>query len=391
MDRQNPDNTVFTGADAKRIDPALIRLIIPELEREVATLRGQSKPIQVIRPMEFFQNGDDYQFRTPLHNLTTAAELAAWRFPDSPLTVETLLTDYRNIYIFSRSPKAKPAARWWHHSADGVAYVTHKHLTDVNLVRLPPFTDVTHPRWDMRHPFDAFFSQSADKYRVVRNEEIDGRSLTVVDVAMPIAKGSNSLLAYRGWLDLKRGAIPIKLYHRKNQGEAPKNQFDHPQPDEIVTTHEIRELPNGGYYPAKTVNKIWDRDPEAPEPTAAEWDEVKAGKRQLALIVHRRYAWECSVVEVKTHFDDNFFTIPFPAGSSLFDHDVGKMIGALDAKPLVEVGQCRHRYDRHWLDGNRERWLIAKGQVVVLDFWVGGVGPAAVPCPAESNPGPFSR
>ena len=79
VDRQNPDNTVITGADGKRIDPALIRLIIPELEREVATLRGQSKPFQVIRPMEFFQNGDDYQFRTPLDNVTTAAELAAWR------------------------------------------------------------------------------------------------------------------------------------------------------------------------------------------------------------------------------------------------------------------------------------------------------------------------
>ena len=222
----------------------------------------------------------------------------------------------------------------------------------------------------MRHPIDAFFSQSADKYHVVRNEEIEGRSLTVVDVAMPIAKGSNSLLAYRGWLDLKRGAIPIKLYHGQNQGEAPKNQFDHRQPDEIVTTHEIRELPNGGYYPTKTVREVWDRDPEAPEPTAAEWDEVKADKRRLPLVVHRRYTWDCSVVELKTDFGDGFFTIPFPAGQQLFDHDVGKMIGALDAKPLVKVGQQAPPLSiAHWLDGKPRTPADWKGQVVVLDFW----------------------
>lgn len=359
------DGKVIEGEDALR----LLQPMLAEAKKEIARL-SRLRPFQFIQPMELFLNGDDYQFRQAVNHFKTDEELAAWHFADAALTQATLLTVYRDVSIFSRSEKTTPAARWWHRSADGHASVMQKHLTDVSLVRLPPFTDVTHPRWDMRNPFDAFFSQSAEKYRVVRQEEVGGRSLTVVDVAVPIAEDSTTLLAYRAWLDLKRGALPMKLYHRQNVGEAPKDQFDRWQPDEIVTTQEIRELPNGALYPAKTVSEAWERDTDAPELTEAEQREVQAGTRQLKMVVHRRRAWECSVVEIKSRFDDGFFVIPFPDGQKIFDHDAGKTIGALDPKPQVRVGQQAPPLSiAHWLDGKQRDLDTLKGQVVVLDFW----------------------
>ncbi len=365
------DGKVVKGEEALR----LLQPMLAEAKKEIARLPSP-KPFQTIRPMELFLDGDNYQLRQPVNHFNTDEQLAAWRFADSPLSAATLLTVYRDVSIFSRSAKATPAARWWHCSADRHAYVMQKHLTDVNNVHLPPFTSVTRPHWDMQHPFDAFFSQSAEKYRVVREEEVGGRLLTVVDVAVPIAKDSTTLLAYRAWLDLKRGALPMKMYHRQNVGEAPKDQFDRWQPAEIVRTQEIRELPNGAFYPAKTVREIWQRDTDAPELSEAEWREVRAGTRPLKMVVHRRYTWDCTVVEIRSRFDEGFFVIPFPEGQALFDHDAGKTIGALELKPLVQVGQQAPPLSiAHWLDGKHRDLDSLKGQVVVLDFWGLWCGP----------------
>src|SRR4029079_6698848 len=54
----------------------------------------------------------------------------------------------------------------------------------------------------------------------------------------------------------------------------------------------------------------------------------------------------------------------------LFDHDAGKMIGALDPKPLVKAGQQAPPLSiARWLDGKPRALADLKRQVVVLDFW----------------------
>jgi len=348
----------------------LLQVMIPEMKEEVANLRSRSRPFAIVRPLEWFADGDDYQCRQPLLS-TRTEELAAWSFPAAPLTAATLKTDYRDVSIFSRSAQMRPEARWWHRSAERHGYVMRKHLTDVSLVRLPPFMFAARPRWDMRHPIDAFFSQPADKYRVVREEELDGRKTVVVETSVPIDPPSTTRLAYRAWLDLQRGAIPLKMYQRQNSGDAaPIDQFDLWQPAEIVTTQQIRELPGGAFYPVKTVSETLQLDPDDPEPTAAEWLEVKAGKRKPPQVVERRNTWDCTLVELKSHFADGFFVVPFPAGQKLFDHDAGKIIGALDPKPPVQVGAKAPPLSIGlWLDGKQRSAEHFKGQVVVLDFW----------------------
>ncbi len=79
--------------------------------------------------------------------------------------------------------------------------------------RAPAVCRLHVPRPRELHPFDAFFSQAAEKYRVVRQEELDGRTVTVVDVMVPLAEGANTKLGYRAWLDLARARLPLKLAH----------------------------------------------------------------------------------------------------------------------------------------------------------------------------------
>jgi thiol-disulfide isomerase/thioredoxin len=361
------EGKVLRGAEAQ---PYFKFLTGPEVRQQIKSLRAESKPVRFVHPMEFFLWGASYQFRQPAKWSPINADVDAWEFPDETLSAESLVTTYADVCIYSRTTETKPAARWWSQSVDRHAYITGKHLGELMSVKLPPFSDQTQPLWDRRHPFDAFFSQPADRYRVVRQETINGRLLTVVDVAVPIASDSTTLLSFRGWLDLERGALPIKLFYIQSIAELSAAAWDQRPPREIITTHEVRELPNGGLYPATTVAEEWSKDPDAADLTEAEWAKVRAGLRANPLVVHRRRTWACSVVEIPTALEDNFFVIPFPAGQKLFDHDAGKMIGALEPRPLVKIGQPAPPLTvAHWLDGRSRTLDDQRGQVVVLDFW----------------------
>ncbi len=284
--------------------------------------------------MEFFLRGEDYQFRQPLKPPAGEDPGRAWHFPVAPLTAGSLLTTYRELSIFSRSASSIPAARWWHHSAAGPAYVTRKQLCDVMVLSLPPYTAAVRAGWSERHPIDAFYSRPADDYRVLRQETIDGRLLTVVEVGVPFhddppGDPRANLLAYRAWLDLERGAIPLRVEHAQVTPEfllAAKHPW---LPSEVTACQRVAELPGGAFYPAKTVLEHWQPDAGAEPLSQEQWAEVAAGKRRSPLVVHWRHVWDCSLVEIKPDLDEAFFVFPFPAGQKIMNHDTGKSIGAL--------------------------------------------------------------
>jgi len=363
------DEKTLKGEEAKTILTQIVADPIHNTRRQ--NPRREWKAFRMFMPMEFFLDGDDYQFRQAQKHFASVEELAGWKFQDVPLTAESLAANYRKTMIFSRSRQSNPRSRWWSSGSACNAYIMQKHLCEVSHVQLPPYTEVTGPRWDSRHPYDHFFSQSADRYRVIRQDEIDGQELTVVDVDVPFGADSQGLLCYRAWLDLKRGATPIKVFHSQGVADKPvSDRFDGNEPAEMTVTHEVRELSNGAFYPAKVVLEQWGPDPESPQLTMEDLAEIRAEKRKAQRVVYRRRTWECSLVDVEIPFNDDFFVLPFSPDEKVFDHDAGKMIGALKSQPVPKIGQPAPPLTiARWLDGQPRTLEDLKGQVVVLDFW----------------------
>jgi len=363
------DGKTLKGEEAKKILTEVVAAQSREERRRQP--RAERKAFQTLTPMEFFFHGDDYQFRQSQKHFRSADELADWTFQTIPLTSESLAANYRQTMIFSRSHLANPPSRWWSRGSSCNAYIMKKHLSDVMHVHLPPYTEMTGSRWDCRHHYDHFFSQSADKYQVIRQEQVEGQELTVVDVDVPIGAGSQGFLCYRAWLDLNRGAMPIKVFHSQGvAGKRATDSLDWRAPSETITTHKVREFANGAFYPSKVVLEQWGDDPNARQLTKDEVAEVRAGKRVIPRVVHRRRTWDCSLVEAEPAVDDRFFVLPFAPDEKIFDHDAEKVIGELPVQPVPKVGEPAPPLTiARWLDGKPRTLNDFKGQVVVLNFW----------------------
>lgn len=362
------DGKTVRGAEAV----ALLKESLTQESKERLDELRDAKPFQMHRPMEIFIDGKNYQYRESTANYDTTAAAKEWKFHDRPISAGTLTTTYADVGIYSRDESATPAGKWWHHSTDWLAYVMQKkHLSQLMHRHLPPLTDVTRPGWGERHPYDAFFSQSADKYRVLRQEVIDGRTLTVVDVIVPMGVSMH----YRGWLDLERGAWPLKIYQRQvntTVTEPPTDAYDRWPPSDVTTTLEIYKLPKGGYYPAKMVRESLTVDPDV-RLTKEQWAEVRAGTREHPTpVASKRYRWECLLIEADFQFAANFFDLPFPDGQKIYDKDAGKVVGAIERQPLVRVGQSVPPLSiARWLDGIQRKLDDFRGQVLVLCFCSG--------------------
>jgi thiol-disulfide isomerase/thioredoxin len=357
------------------------------------------KPLRIVEPLEFFVRGKQCQRRQPNQIERTDAAAAAWRFPTERLSAESLLTVYRSVNIFSCSPTSSPPVRVWE-GADHPAYISQLHLDD-SLLHAPAMVDVGHGEFTTLHPIDAFFSLPADEYHVVRQEIIDGRELTVVQLGTahgdPLQQAARRTIEFEGkvqaaiakappdsrevvvesgpavfnpahaggrpgtwaWIDLARGALPMRI-------ETPLA--------EVMITERIAELSSGAFYPAKTVFESRRADPKKPI-SSEQWAEIAAGKRKPDLIVHNRMSWDCSLVELIPDLDDRFFILPFPPGQQIWDQDTEKVVGALELKPRVAVGQPAPAWTiGRWVDGQERTLEGLRGQVVVLDFWSGGFG-----------------
>ena len=328
--------------------------------------RASSEQFRVLAPMSSSSMAKTINSagRSPKR---TGVRFRKFRFAAGPLTAERLMSDFRHMALFSYSAAASPPLTIWSGNGETFAAVSQKHLGDTTNVDLPPLVEVVSPPGcgsANRHPIDSFFLEPAERYRVVGQELIDGRMLTIVELIVPV-EGQRYLEVYRAWLDLAQGALPIKIERRQTLKER-LPILDRWQPYEITTTRRIVALPGGGFYPATTRLERWDDDPRA-NLSEADWDDVRAGRRRPAQVIVQTYDWDCPLIEIKTDFAKDFFVIPFPPGQKIYDYDADP---EADRKPQVEVGQQAPPLTiSRWLDGKPRTLDDLKGQVVVLNFW----------------------
>jgi thiol-disulfide isomerase/thioredoxin len=352
------------------------------LEDSVKHNRMLAQSVRFEHKYEFFIRGEDYQVRSVLEPFQKD-----WKFPVTPLSPQSLGTDYAGVRIYSRSAARTPAAHIWpgqpNPDSDAFAMPTAKHIGETHSIRFPPFMEVMHPGWDKRHPIDTFFSAPAERYRVAGQEEKDGRLLTIVDVAVPTQLKSGVIdengqpqqvdlcYWYRAWLDLAQGGIPITMHFWWGTEGKPYDERFTLQPTRELKTTEIKRLENGAHYPTNIVEEEFNIDPAVPQLTEAQWKEVRAGTRQSPpQVVFQRQTWVCEAIDANDPGGEEFFVLKFPEGQKYFDLDTGKVVGALDRTPPLKAGENAAPLSvARWLDGDDHSLEEFRGKVVVLDFW----------------------
>lgn len=299
--------TVELPAGQAPVSPEQLKeMILAELESDVEMHSGDGL-VPVKQRIELFLRGEDYQVRSFLPDVNaTAIDIP---FPKVPLTPESLNDEYGGMRIYSRSSKLSPPARIWggtRIASQGQAMVTAKHVNMIDIPALPPCLGSLLGEASRPHRMDVFFSQSAERWRIVGEERQDDRTLTVVEVSVPRksiesysdAEGkpyqASVVEFYRAWIDLKQGALPVQIHVWPGNERLTIEDVSAFAPSIILITKEIRKLANGGLYPAVTVAQHFGVDPSIPPLSPEGWGEVKSGKRKDPKVVHERQMWVCS-------------------------------------------------------------------------------------------------
>ena len=195
------------------------------LRQSVKNNQALAQSVRFEQKFEFFIRGENYQVRSDLEDIVKNKK--DFRFPKAPLTPAAFANDYAGVRIYSRAAGRTPPAQIWpgqpSPNSETYAMITAKHIGETHNMRFPAFMQAMHPQAVYTHPIDTFYSAPAERYRVVGQEKMDGRLLTIVDVLVPSGeKGSrigpdgkpeqfDSAYWYRAWLDLERGGIPVVL------------------------------------------------------------------------------------------------------------------------------------------------------------------------------------
>lgn len=303
--------------------------------------------------VELFQKGEAYQIRKPNH--LDGFKPTKWAFPSGPLTAETLVTTYKDISFFSWSPLLAPHGKIMNGDQPEYTQVTAKHYHRYGNLPVPSFSSFVDSESHDCPPIDAFFQQSPENYKIVRTEAVDSRDLLVVEVPV-LQVRSKHYYYHRAWLDMTRGAVPVKIQvwhgYDENKPDAPPSRV----PDEIMTTSEIREVVPGSWYPSITVVEKFDRDagkkPKAPlSQQGAEWDLYCAECAKVPYVVHERETWSCDLVEVQSTLNDDFFALPVPEGAKIIDRDEQDKYDDFGGLPVEELTWVARFTGKLWFLG----------------------------------------
>jgi len=333
-------------------------LLITVMKQEQRSSKSSAKvPDKFESFVELFRKDDAYQIRIP-QNLN-GFRMPEWSFPSEPFSADLLNSAYKDVRIFSWSPAMSPPGRTLIGGKHGYVDVTAQHYNAQRANHpVPPLVGIDAPQdcTDF-HPIDSFFRQPPEKYRIVGPEMVEGRELLVVEVPVtteysggylrPNGESYQMKTIYfcRGWLDLKRGALPDKLHIWSRNEKATFEDLQKVLPDRVVTTVEFREVGPSAWYPAKTLEEKFSRDaellPEIPQSQdEAEWAKYYVAVNKVPMVVHERRRWDCDKVEAQVPLSPDFFVLPIPEGYRVIDRDKSEAqeMGEEVFSALTEMG-----------------------------------------------------
>lgn len=346
------------------------------LQNQIKVAKELAPSVRFKHQYEAFIRGENYQLRSEVY-----PHKEGFAFPNVRLTPESLVNEYARVRIYSRLEGRKPLAQIWPGQNAAYAIVSSQHITD--NMRFAPFMAVMQPDKYEIHAIDHFFSARDGAYRVVGEEERDGRRLTIVEVSVPTGDTSQVVgddgkprtapeaYVYRAWLDLAQGGLPIETHFQYGVADRPNDKSFHYPPTRVIKTTEIKQLANGGFFPATTIVEEFSTDPDAPQLSEAEWKEVRDGKRKAPPnVVHVRHTWKTLVIDANLPQGNDFFVLQFPEGQKFWDLDTQKVVGSLPTTPALKPGVPAPALKiARWLDGKEHSLEEFRGKVVMLRFW----------------------
>lgn len=334
------------------------QLLITVMKQEQRSSKSLAKiPDKSESFVELFRKEGMYQIRVP-QNLN-GFRMPEWSFPSEPFSADLLHSAYKDVRIFSWSPDMSPPGRTLIGGRHDYVYVTAQHYNAQRSNHpVPPLVGIDAPQdcTDF-HPIDSFLRQPPEKYRIVGPEIVEGRELLVVEVPVtteysggylrPNGESYQLKTIYfcRGWLDLNRGALPVKLHIWPGNETVTFEDVQKVLPERVVTTVEFREISPGAWYPAKTLEEKFSRDaellPAHPQnQDEAEWAKYYTAVNKVPMVVHERQRWDCGKVEAQVPLSPDFFVLPIPEGYRVNDRDKSdaQEMGEEVFSSLAEIG-----------------------------------------------------
>lgn len=346
-----------------------VPMFIATLKDSLETSRALQDNDRTQNLIEVFTSGSNYQVRTPWESTDEY-----WKFPQSELTSASLVSDYDKMHIFSRTGNLDSTGRvWqglWSDGSPKPVQLLKGHFDEFSNQRLPPYALGAHCPCKTRHPIDEFFKDPEQEYHLVREETVGDRQVVVLDALVPHDHKSSKLNEqgkvvsfqgfdfYRGWLDLSRGGVIVKLQWWYGSEGMDREKRATTTPKGTVVSSKIRRLESGAYFPTVTVVETYGADFSTDQEAPASYS------------VHQRRTYDCTLVESPIDLPADFFQPKYPIGQTYYDVETKNIVGALDPKPSVKPGAVAPPLEGlHWLDGNEHSLEEFRGNVVVLVFW----------------------
>lgn len=289
------------------------------------------------RPMNLFvdywTNWKSFHARTP--SLAPEVVPNSWTFPDTSISPENLVSDYRDYIICSFDPQASPRCRVWNGvRGDGErsGRVTDKSINEVvSSFQFPPL-GVQDPHWaptSIWHPIDQFFEDYEKGAVVTGQVKLNDRNvfhvrhIAYVDAPNGFAKSSGKFeiaTIVEAWIDPERGFLPLKIEWHSGIYHDRKPIVVTRTPHKQLETTEIKLIDGAGYYPVTGMVRDFVDDPNWKESSISIDDVVKgATAPDPPKLLNTEFGWDLMHITPNAELTEEMVKLEFPTSTNFYD------------------------------------------------------------------------